>query len=439
MKNNNQSTLRSVLACNLGIAFEGFDFIVYSFFSVFIAKEFFPSANDLMTTLTAFATFGVAYLFRPLGGIFWGVYADKQGRRLALAWISILMAIGVAIIAFTPSYASIGIAAPILIVLARFIQGFCQGGEFASATSMLVEYALPNRRGLYASTQMATQVLTIGLISILLLILNSALTPEVMASKGWRWVFVVGILIGPIGLYMRSKMAESPEFERLRTEGRREKTPIREVFRNYRRESLIIAGMTVIGSASFYLIMVFLPTYAGRTLKIPMFDTQISTIICCVLSFAACLYSGWLSDRYSRLSILLPATIAYAVLSYPLFLYLIGNPGFYSMLIVQGITSIILGFISGPFPAAMSELFPAEIRSSGLGMIYNIVGAIFGGLGPFLITLFIGLTGDKASPAYWALLTGVIGAISIICLRYVSNGPLRNSIRKDMVANEPTE
>ena len=187
------STLRTVLACNLGVCLEGFDFIAFSFFAVIIGREFFPSGSELSEPTLRLRLFGFAYVARPLGGIFWGLYADRAGRRPALAFVSITMAVGVAMIAFTPNYATIGIAAPILMMLARLIQGFSAGGEFASATTMLVEYAPAGKRGLYASSQMASQALTIAVASALVFILNRTLTPEVLESVGWRAVFVFGI------------------------------------------------------------------------------------------------------------------------------------------------------------------------------------------------------------------------------------------------------
>ena len=237
------STLRTVLACNLGVCLEGFDFIAFSFFAVIIGKQFFPSSDDLARLLFGFASFGFAYVARPLGGIFWGLYADRAGRRPALALVSITMAVGVAMIAFTPNYATIGIAAPILMTLARLIQGFSAGGEFASATTMLVEYAPAGRRGLYASSQMASQALTIAIASALVLVLDRTLAPATLDSIGWRAVFAFGILIGPVGFYMRSRLAETPEFRRIaEARSAREKVRLADMLRRYRFEALGIAG-----------------------------------------------------------------------------------------------------------------------------------------------------------------------------------------------------
>jgi MHS family proline/betaine transporter-like MFS transporter len=411
--------LRSVIACNVGVCLEGFDFIAFSAFSVLMAQLFFPSTDPLTRVLLAFASFGVAYVARPFGGVFWGLYADKRGRRPALAWIAILMAIGTATIALVPPYQAIGLAAPILVVAARLLQGFSAGGEFASATSLLVELAPANKRGLYASTQMATLIFSIALLSAVLLGVHAALPSEQLQSWGWRAVFGIGALIGPLGLYMRVKMAESPEFSRAaERRGATKHHPIREAFQTYRREMLCMAGLIVIGSASFYLVLVFMPIYATQRLGIPLRDAQISTIISALVQSVICLYAGALSDRRGRAAVLLPASLAYAALCYPLFAYLIAHPSFGALLTVQLAAGVVLGFVHGPMPVALSELLPARVRSTGIGIAYNTVGAIFGGLGPFLITLLVSTTGDSASPAYWALFTGLIGAAAVLGLRY---------------------
>lgn len=409
---------RAVVACVLGICFEGFDFIVYSMLSFVIAKLYFPTGSELTSVLLAFATFGLAYVVRPLSGIFWGIYADKMGRRNALVWISWMMAGATAIIAFAPTYASIGFWAPALIVLARLLQGFSAGGEFASATAMLIEYAPPHRRGLYASWQMAAQVATIGVAAGLVLILTSTLSHGELESWGWRIPFAVGILIGPIGYYMRSRLADSPEFTQyIQREGGPERTPLRVVLKKFRRESLSGAGLVLIGSASFYLILVYLPLYAARELHVPMKDAQIATIICCAVQFFVCLAAGALSDRFGRRAILLPAAILYVLISYPLFAQLIAHPAFTTLLVAQMPINILVGLLSGAMPVTLAELYPTQVRSSGVGLVYNIVGAVFGGLGPLIITWLIASTGDRASPAYWAIATGVVGVVAILSLR----------------------
>lgn len=415
---NEEIQKRTVVACVLGVCFEGFDFIVYSMLSFVIAKLYFPTGNEVTSLLFSLGTFGLAYIVRPVSGIFWGIFSDRIGRRNSLIWISWLMAIATGIIAFAPTYAAIGLWAPALLVLARLLQGFAAGGEFASATAMLIEYAPPHKRGLYASWQMAAQVATIGVAAALVLILMGALSHADMQNWGWRVPFAIGILIGPIGYYMRSRVVDSPLFTQyVQRKGGPEKTPMRVVLKHFRRESLTGAGLILIGTSSFYLTLVYLPLYAARELHMSMRDAQISTVICCMVQFFVCLGAGALSDRYGRRAIMLPAAILYVLICYPLFAQLIAHPGFMTLLFAQMPINILIGMISGPMPAALAELYPTQVRASGMGLIYNLVGAAFGGLSPFIITWLIATTGDRSSPAYWAMSAGIGGVIAIVALR----------------------
>ena len=407
---------RAVAACNIGVCLEGFDFIAYSAFSVVFARLYFPAESALASTLLTFGGFATAYLARPLGGLFWGVFADRRGRRAALAWTAILMALGTGLIALAPPYAAIGLAAPALILLARLIQGFAVSGEFASATAMLVEIAPPQRRALYASTQMATQVLTAGIAAAVVLGLFAWLPPAAVESWGWRLVFGLGTLIGPLGLWMRARMAESPEFERLVDQDRVARAPLRRAVARYPRELLGMAGLIVISSAALYLIIIFLPLFAVRELGLTQTEGQLSTIAATSLEAVVILAAGSLADRIGVWRPLAAACVLYALAAYPLFAWLVAAPSFETLLAVQVSAAVLLGLISGPLPLALSSLLPPEVRSTGVGMVYNVVGAVFGGLGPLIITALVAATGDRTAPAWWAVATGAVGAVAAMAL-----------------------
>ena len=407
---------RTIAACNVGVALEGFDFIAYSAFSAVFARLYFPATSTLAATLLTFGGFATAYLARPLGGLFWGLYGDRKGRRAALAWTAILMALGTALIAVAPPYAAIGMAAPALVLLARLLQGFAVSGEFASATAMLVEVAPPGRRALYASTQMAAQVLTAGLAAAIVLALTVSLPPAAVESWGWRLVFGLGTLVGPVGFWMRRRMDESPVFRRLAEAHRTARAPLREIFVRYPHELLGMAGLIVISSAALYLIIIFLPLYAARELGIPASETQASTIIATSVEAVIILAAGRLADRAGALPVLAIGSVAYALAAWPLFAALVAAPSFGSLVAVQLAAAVLLGVISAPLPYAMSQLLPAEVRTTGVGLIYNAVGAVFGGLGPLIVTALVAMTGDKAAPAWWAAATGVVGAIAAFWL-----------------------
>nr|WP_279323157.1 MFS transporter [Altererythrobacter segetis] len=403
-------------ACNLGVALEGFDFIAYSAFAAIFARLYFPADSALAATLLTFGGFATAYLARPLGGLFWGLYADRNGRRAALAWTAILMALGTGLIAVTPPYTAIGMAAPALILVARLLQGFAVSGEFASATAMLVEVAPPGRRALYASTQMATQVLTAGLAAGIVLALTLLLPQSAVENWGWRLVFALGTMIGPVGFWMRSRMAESPVYQALTAAHRTARAPLREIFGRFPSELLGMAGLIVISSAALYLILIFLPLYAVRELGIAPVDTQISTIVATSAEALVILGCGRLADRVGALPVLACGAAAYTLAIWPLFAALVAAPSFAALLAVQLAAAVLLGVISAPLPFAMSRLLPPEVRTTGIGLIYNTVGAVFGGLGPLIVTALVAATGDKAAPGWWAAATGATGAIAAFWL-----------------------
>jgi MHS family proline/betaine transporter-like MFS transporter len=407
---------RTIFACNVGVLLEGFDFIAYSAFSIIFARLYFPADSALASTLLTFGGFATAYLVRPFGGLFWGVFGDRHGRRAALAWTAILMAIGTAIIALAPPYAAIGLAAPVLIIAGRLVQGFAVSGEFASATAMLVEVAPPNRRALYASTQMATQVLTAGVAAAIVLGLYALLPQAAVESWGWRVVFGLGTLIGPLGWWIRSRMAESPEFAALARGKARADAPLRMVLTRYPRELLGMAGLIVISSAALYLILIFLPLFAVRELGVAQTDAYVATIVATSAEALLILAMGRVADRVGALPLLAAGCVAYAALAWPLFAWLVGEPSFARLVLVQTAAAMLLGVISAPLPLALSQLLPAQVRTTGVGLVYNLVGAVFGGLGPMIVTALIAATGDRTAPAWWAVGTGLVGAIAALAL-----------------------
>jgi MFS family permease len=407
---------RTIAACNVGVLLEGFDLIAYSTFSIVFARLYFPADSALASTLLTFGGFATAYLVRPFGGLFWGVFGDRRGRRAVLAWTALLMALGTAIIALAPPFAAIGVAAPLLIVGARVIQGFAVSGEFASVTAMLVEVAPPHRRALYTSTQMATQVITAGFAAAVVLGLYALLPQAAVESWGWRVVFAFGTLIGPLGWWIRSRMAESPEFTALTRNHARAEAPLRTVLAQFPRELLGMAGLIVISSAALYLILIFLPLFAVRELGVTQTGAYVSTIVATTLEAAVILTAGWWADRRGALPVLAVGCIAYAALAWPLFAWLVAEPSFLRLVLVQTGAALLLGIISAPLPLALSQLLPAQVRTTGVGLIYNLVGAVFGGLGPLIVTALIAATGDFTAPAWWAVGTGLVGAVAALAL-----------------------
>jgi MFS transporter, MHS family, proline/betaine transporter len=426
--------LRTVIACNIGVCLEGFDFIAYTAFAAIIGKLFFPAGDAFSSALLVFGGFGAAYVARPVGGVFWGLYADRFGRRRALASIAVFMGVGTLLIAIAPTYAAIGWAAPFVVLAARLVQGFAASGEFASATAMLVELAPPGRRAFYASTQMAAQVVTIGLATGAAILLADMLTPQALEAWGWRLVFGLGALIAPLGLYMRVRLAESPAFLAMQGRGEASRPSIGALLGDHRRSLLQIAGIVVISAAALYLILVFMPLFASQQLDLPPRAVRMTIILCAFAEMPVILFAGYLADRRGAARVLLTAAIAYVLCVPPLLIWLVNAPSMSVFVVVELVAALLLGAMSGPMPSVISDLLPVGIRSSGIGLVFNLVGAIFGGLGPLLITAYIGVTGDLAGPAWWALLTALIGIVAAwSVLRYIrKEGFMRPSNEEGM-------
>jgi MFS family permease len=430
---------KAVLAAVLGNAFEWFDFAIYGMFAVVISKLFFPAENDVNSLMAGVAAFGVAYFFRPLGGIVWGLYADKAGRKAALSAIMVSMAVSTGMIGLIPGYAVIGIAAPLLMVLARMLQGFSVGGEFAGATSMLIEFATHGRKGLYGSWQMVSQSLAFGLGSLIALALTTTLTPEALESWGWRVPFLLGILIGPVGYYIRSRADESPEFlALLRRQDRPDRSPLREVFAAYPREMVSGLGLAIVGTVSAYVVIFYVPIYAVKQLGLSMGQAQLSTLLANVVSLLLCPVAGHLSDRVGRKQVLAPAIAIYALLVYPLFAHLIAQPSLGSLMMTQCVLTITMSFFWGPTPATMAEVFPVRVRSTGVSLAYNAAVLLFGGLAPLILTWLIKISGDIMMPAYYVLFSVCIGLPATLLLRSRPNATASHgSLGVDLAKPKP--
>jgi MHS family proline/betaine transporter-like MFS transporter len=261
-----------VIASILGNAFEWFDFAIYGLFAVTIARLYFPADNAFASLMLTLATFGIGFAVRPLGGVLLGLYGDRVGRKKALSVTIVLMAVGTGMIGLLPTYAAIGVAAPILMVIARMIQGMSAGGEFSGATTMLVEFAPAHRRGFFGSFQMCSQALAFSLGAAVAYLLTTHLNAAQLETWGWRLPFLFGILIGPVGWLIRSKVDESPEFLAYRrsanTSEKATPTPLRDILRKYPRELLSSTGICVVGTVSAYVFVFFLPIFAKQRMRI---------------------------------------------------------------------------------------------------------------------------------------------------------------------------
>jgi MFS family permease len=362
------------------------------------------------------ATFGVGFFMRPVGGIVLGMYADRRGRKAALQLIIGLMTLSMAIIAFAPTYAAIGIGAPLLILLARLLQGFATGGEFASATSFLVESAPARRRGFYGSLQMVGQSLAALAGAIAGSLIMRGLAPEQIDTWGWRLPFMFGLIIGPVGLYIRRYLEETDAFIESRRTGTVTRNPLGAVFAQNARGLAVTFGLVICGTISYYVVLVYMPTFAKTQLGMPLTDAFIAQVLglsCLTLTIPLC---GALSDRIGRRPVLMAATIAYFVLLYPLFAWVYASPTLQRLAIMQGILCSLVGVFFGPISTAIAEQFPTGVRSTGLAVAYNFAVMLFGGFAQFIVTWLIRQTGSPLAPAYYVMFGAIIGFIASVFL-----------------------
>ena len=409
---------RVIIASVLGNAFEWFDFAIYGMFAAIISKLYFPAETPGVSLLVGLATFGVAFLIRPLGGLVLGMYADKHGRKRALSLMILMMAGGTAMIGLLPTYASIGLAASVLMLLARLIQGFSVGGEFASASAMLVEFSPKNRRGFYGSFQMCSQSLAFSLGAGVAYLLSTNLSAEDLHSWGWRVPFLFGILIGPIGFYLRSHVDETPEFLRWQaSRAQVTKVPLKSLFTQYPRQIIGSFCAVVLGTGSNYVMLLYLPIYAVRELGLPMGDAQLCTAVSGLVILLLCPVAGMLSDRYGRDTVMLPAAVLFGLISWIMLGHVLAAPGLGTLMQAQVLAAVAMAFIWGPTPVLMTEALPVNVRSTGVSLAYNFAVMLFGGLAPFMITALIDYTGNKMMPAYYVLVCVAIGVVGLLLLR----------------------
>lgn len=403
-----QAIRRAVISSVIGNAFEWFDFLIYGFFAAIIARVFFPAEDVFVTTILATSTFAISYLVRPFGGVLLGMYADRAGRKPALTLMILMMGLATLMIGVTPGYAVIGIAAPAIVILARVLQGLSVGGEFASATAMLVEYAPPHRRMLYGSLQMCSQALAISLAALFGYVLTSQLSLPDLESWGWRIPFLLGVLIAPVGFYIRRRVKESPSFVKPT-----EPLPFRKILSQHRRPLVAGFGVVVVGTVSNYLWFIYMPLFVVQQLGLPLSDALLGSFICGAILFVLCPATGAAADRFGARRIFTIGTVLFGVLSYPLFAYVAATPTLAHLLTAQISIAVVISLIWGPTPGLMASLFPAGVRSTSMAVCYNVGVLVFGGLAPLTLTALVAFTGNKMMPAYYIMFSAVIALVTL--------------------------
>jgi len=415
---------RAILSCVIGNFMELYDFTLYGFFAIFIGHTFFPSTNPVVSLLSSLATFGVGFIMRPIGGLVMGAYADRIGRKGALIITMAMMAIATGMPGITPGYATIGIWAPVILVLCRLAQGFSTGGEWGGAVIFLAEYAPPGRRGFYASWMQVGVAVGSLAGSGSAWILTATLDPASLNTWGWRIPFLVGFLLLPIGYYLRTRVAETPAFERLVETRKVARAPIRDAFSSQKRMMGLVCGTSVIWNSGGYVLLVYLPVFANQVLKVDLSLALAAAAIGSVVRAILTPPIGVLGDRIGRKAVIQTMNIGFLVLVYPMFLWMKTDPGFTSVLCTSVVAGVLMAMVAGAGPVMLTEQFPTRLRSTPVGIGYNISAAIFGGFAPFICTWLVRQTGDAIAPTYFLLGCALVSLLTVTQLRDRTKVPL---------------
>lgn len=411
---------------------EWFDFGVYSYLAATLGKVFFPGASPSAQLISSFATFAAAFVVRPLGGLVFGPLGDRIGRQKVLATTMIMMAAGTFAIGLIPSYATIGIAAPILLLLARMVQGFSTGGEYGGATTFVAEYSPDRRRGFLSSWLDFGTFVGYALGSALVTLLNLALTDDQMLSWGWRLPFLIAGPLGVIGLYMRLKLEESPAFQQQLDEHEKSVaqksagSEFKAIIKDHWRPLLICMGLVLLYNVTNYMVTGYLPTYQTETLGRSSGFADVLVLIGMVWIVLLITFLGRLSDRVGRRPLYAVGAAAMIVLAVPSFL-LLKTGGTWAPVAGVLLLATLLGCFAAPSAATLPALFPTSVRYAAMGIGFNFAVAAFGGTTPLFTEALVNVTGDDLVPAYYLMVAGVIGLVTVKFLPESAQVPLAGS------------
>jgi MHS family citrate/tricarballylate:H+ symporter-like MFS transporter len=409
-----KSRIGAILRATSGNFLEQFDFFLFGFYASAIGKAFFPSDNETASLLNTFGVFWLGALMRPVGAIVLGAYIDRIGRRKGLIVTLAIMAMGTVIITICPSYSTIGIAAPVIVLVGRLLQGFSAGVELGGVSVYLSEIATPGNRGFYTSFQSASQQVAIFVAAIIGFVLSEIVSPATVTAWGWRIPFFIGCLIIPFIFVLRRTLEETPAFLAMKRH-----PSASEVFAsamaNWR---IVILGMmiAILTTTTFYFVTVYTPTFGKSVLKLSTQDALLVTLLVAVTNFIWNPVGGAVSDRLGRKPVLLTIAVLSLLTAYPALNWLVAAPSFGKMLAVEMMFSFYFGVYSGTMLGCLVEIVPAHVRTTCFSLAFALAAALFGTFTPFASTWLIDHTGDKASPGFWLMFAAALGIVATLAV-----------------------
>ncbi|MGW8060801.1 glycine betaine/L-proline transporter ProP [Streptomyces ziwulingensis] len=419
---------RAVKAAALGNAMEWFDFGVYSYIAVTLGKVFFPSGSPTAQLLATFGAFAAAFLVRPLGGLVFGPLGDRVGRQKILALTMIMMAAGTFAIGLIPSYATIGVWAPVLLLVARLVQGFSTGGEYAGASTFIAEYAPDKRRGFLGSWlefgTLAGYIGGAGLVTLM----TALLSDGDLLSWGWRVPFLIAGPMGIVGLYLRMRLEETPAFtaEAGKAEADRPKVPLREMVTGQWKALLLCVGLVLVFNVTDYMLLSYMPSYLTSELEYDETHGLLVVLAVMVLMMAVQPFAGALTDRVGRRPVIAAGCAGFLFLSVPALL-LIRDGSLLAVGLGMAALGLLLVCFTASMPSALPALFPTRVRYGSLSIGFNVSVSLFGGTTPLVVTALIGATGDMMMPAYYMMAAAVVGGVAVWFMSESAGRPLPGS------------
>lgn len=403
---------RAIVRVASGNFLEMYDFMVYGYYAAAIGQAFFPSGNAYSSLMLSLTTFGAGFLMRPLGAVVLGAYADKHGRRAGLLLTLSLMSVGIASITLTPGYATLGLLAPLLVLMGRLLQGFSAGMELGGVSVYLSEIAPPGRKGFYVSWQSASQQVAVMVAALIGVILAAKLTPDALREWGWRVPLGIGCLIVPFLFVLRRSLPESDEFA-----ARQQRPELADILRSLRANwKIVLTGtlLVVMTTVSFYLITAYTPTFGSSVLELSALDSLQVTLCVAASNLLWLPVMGSVSDRIGRKPLLIACTVAMLVTAYPVMLWLTAAPSFTRLLLVELWLSFLYASYNGAMVVFLTEIMPAQVRTSGFSLAYSLATAIFGGFTPAICTSLIHTTHNPAIPGAWLSVAAVCGLTAAV-------------------------